>query len=184
MSLQRVRFADLVALPSRDEIRAKRAAEQAAQAASVEGRMDDLIGTESLRIELLRSNSLPEKGDCPPQSKGVADEPTQSPSESLRTESLHSNSVRSIPLPSHTPTVDVPGAGRRRYYRCTLVQDGHTSGEDRLFNTMVRLVKRKGQVLSDGSWLLSISMDDLAEAAAMHRTNVRNNLKGLVAKLA
>ena len=92
------------------------------------------------------------------------------------------NSVVFHSLP--TQTIDVPGAGKRRYHRCTLVQDGHTAGEDRLFNTMVRLVKRKGRFLADGSWLLSVSMDDLAEAAVMHRTNVRNNLKGLITKLA
>jgi len=99
-------------------------------------------------------------------------------------EELRSDSLRSVPLSTHTQTIDVPGAGKRRYHRCILVQDGHTAGEDRLFNTMVRLVKRKGRVLADGSWLLSVSMDDLAEAAVMHRTNVRNNLKGLITKLA
>ena len=76
------------------------------------------------------------------------------------------------------------GIGKRKYYRCVLVQDAHTPGEDKLLAAMSRLAKRRGRLLNDGSVLLAASMDELAEVASMHRTNIRNNLKGLIEKLA
>jgi hypothetical protein len=164
---------------------------------------------EPLRSELLPSLSLggdslheteptrpehpchPNPEDGPVGSESHPSSPTaqleyeQVRSEQARSEQVRGQLVRSDSLLSVTPVTEVPGVGRRRYYRCQTVQDAHTAGEDKLFNTMRRMAKsgQYGNLYEDGSWVVTASMDEIGRVAAMHRTNVRNNLTGLIAKL-
>jgi hypothetical protein len=86
-----------------------------------------------------------------------------------------------------TDATFVPGFGKRRVHRCVLVQDAHTPGEQALLSTFYRIASFSpgwGGFEPDGSCTVSISLPELARQAAMHKTNVRNNVRSLVEKLA
>jgi hypothetical protein len=74
----------------------------------------------------------------------------------------------------------------RRVHRCVYVQDAHTPGEQVVLSTLSRLAKhpRFGRAEAGGSYLVNVSLPELAVHAAMHPTNVRINLRSLIEKLA
>ncbi|MGH9453437.1 MAG: hypothetical protein ACRD2O_05650 [Terriglobia bacterium] len=84
----------------------------------------------------------------------------------------------------------LPGSslGRKKFRlrRCTEPRDAHTPGEQALLDAFYRLAKdpRWGRLQTDGSFLVSVPLTELAEEAALHETNVRSNLRGLIRKLA
>ncbi len=107
-------------------------------------------------------------------------------SESLPSDLLGFSPAAEQPLPRVTPTIDVPGLGKRRYHRCLFVQEAHTPGEQAVLSGLYRLGKnpRYGQVLPDGSFRVSVSLVELGRQIAMHDTNVRVNIRNLSEKLA
>lgn len=113
------------------------------------------------------------------------------PSESLGSTSLQSDKVSSLPpseksFPRLTRSTDFPGVGKRHLHRCTLVQDAHSPGEQVILNCLYRMGRspRWGRSQADGSFLVNAGLRDIAEQACMHETNVRFNLRNLIAKLA
>ena len=104
----------------------------------------------------------------------------------LTTTSAQPIASSDLPLPKFTRTTDFPGVGKRRLHRCVLVQDAHSPGEQVLLNTLYRMAKnpRWGRAESEGSFLVSAPLTEIAEQTCMHETNVRANLRTLVDKLA
>ena len=88
------------------------------------------------------------------------------------------------------PSVSLPGpiqrVNRLRVHRCQRIQDAHTPGEQLLLSTLYELAQdpRYAQPVGDGSWVVSVSMAELAERIGMHETNIRMNIRSLTAKLA
>jgi DNA-binding MarR family transcriptional regulator len=92
--------------------------------------------------------------------------------ESVPVESLPSVSVTRPPL----------RVSRLRIHYCTRAHDAHTSGEQVLLETLYSLAKDP-QYGTQGAYV-AVSMAELAERIGMHETNVRMNIRSLIAKKA
>lgn len=133
----------------------------------------------------------PERGEMPASVRQQSESPGSerlagNPPGSSQAGAVVADDLLADPLFRETPTTMVPGFGKRRFHRCLRVEDAHTAGEQLLLETLYRLAldPRWGKAEPAQTWLVTISMDELARHVRLHRTNVRANLTKLRAKLA
>ena len=76
-----------------------------------------------------------------------------------------------------------PGVGRSKIRKCVLAQDGHSLGEEAIYQILWRSGKQEGSD-PNGSRVLSIGAADIGMRANMAKKNVRQNISRLYEKLA
>ena len=174
MALDRVSYRDIVALPSLDEIKARKAARKAALQASQSSGAPEVtaptVGAPKL-ITLINSDNIsapaPELG-APGLGAATLGAPEVT-APTLTAPELDGAHVYQRP----------PTAGLRQ---AITVQDGHTHGEHALFATLWRLAR---PVAGEGGVrAISIGERSLAAEVPMAYSTIQENLRSLVRKLA
>ncbi|WP_420240093.1 hypothetical protein ACOBR2_20970 (plasmid) [Telmatobacter bradus] len=92
---------------------------------------------------------------------------------------LSMRTVASVPLSTHL----IPGVGRSKIRKCVLAQDGHSLGEEAIYQILWRSGKPETADLN-GSRLISIGAAEIGMRANMAKKNVRQNISRLYEKLA
>jgi hypothetical protein len=114
--------------------------------------------------------------------KAVA--PNPSFSEALPVESEKtSGDVSSPGVQAHRGAYPRPGVGRSKIRRCVLAQDGHSLGEEAIYQILWKLGRPEGGN-PNGARMICIGAADIGMRANMAKKNVRQNLSRLYEKLA
>lgn len=103
----------------------------------------------------------------------------------LNTKAVAPDKTSTVDKPStvhKTSTVDDPNNERRRYriHPCQLAQDGHSGGENLLYDALWKV----GRIETESTRIVTMGWDRMAHAAHMSDKAAKRNLAQLISKLA